>query len=192
MVDYLQLIRGVGSSSYSRQLRYITRSECQWKLVMVYIWESNTKRCVLLTGMKWETVDENTGRSKVFGLFDTIRIVVGVVEDNIISNGQSGHYLLCVSQLWFFQVETEKCKNLMVFLLEMSLKQVWEPRMGERGRKTGYTNWSRTKSQILTKSGTRLAGCHAFAQMVDHHFQSVSSAHIFFWLTTVLYNHSII
>ena len=37
--------------------------------------------------MKCETVDENKGR--VFSLYD--RTTVGVVEDDIISNRQSGH-----------------------------------------------------------------------------------------------------
>jgi hypothetical protein len=31
-----------------------------------------------------------------------------------------------------------------------------------------------------TKSDTRLVGCHAFTQMVDHHFQLVRSAHHLF------------
>ena len=46
-----------------------------------------SKRCVLHTGMKCEAVDEN--KSRVFGIFD--RTAVGVVEDDIIFNRQSGH-----------------------------------------------------------------------------------------------------
>ena len=42
---------------------------------------------MLHTGMKCVTMDEN--KSRVFDLFD--RTAVGVVEDDIISNRQSGH-----------------------------------------------------------------------------------------------------
>ena len=42
----------------------------------------------LHTGMKCVTMDEN--KSRVFGIFD--RTAVGVVEDDISSNGQSGHF----------------------------------------------------------------------------------------------------
>ena len=51
----------------------------------------NPERCVftslLHTGMKCVTMDEN--KSRVFDFFD--RTAVGVMEDDIISNRQSGH-----------------------------------------------------------------------------------------------------
>jgi len=85
--------------SYSRRLRQITRSE--WELAndrirlntpgdCIYV--TRTLRslvgdCALHTGMKCVTMDEN--KSRIFDLFD--RTAVGVVEDDIISNRQSGH-----------------------------------------------------------------------------------------------------
>ena len=51
------------------------------------ILDSDPERCLLHTGMKCVTMDEN--KSRVFDLFN--RTAVGVMEDNIISNRQSGH-----------------------------------------------------------------------------------------------------
>ena len=52
------------------------------------ILDSDPERCLLHTGMKCVTImDEN--KSRVFDLFN--RTAVGVMEDNIISNRQSGH-----------------------------------------------------------------------------------------------------
>ena len=56
----------------------------------IYIDETRTRtlECIILhTSMKCVTMDEN--KSRVFSIFD--RTAVGVVEDDILSNGQSGH-----------------------------------------------------------------------------------------------------
>ena len=49
-------------------------------------------RIILHTSMKCVTMDEN--KSRVFDIFD--RTTVGIVEDDIISNRQSGHIVVAI------------------------------------------------------------------------------------------------
>ena len=81
--------------SYLQRLTQITRSE--WELAkgriclntfgnhVIYKTQTPRDAHTLHTGMKCETVNKNDNR--VIGIFD--RTAVGVVEDNIFSNGQS-------------------------------------------------------------------------------------------------------